>query len=77
MFVLNAFGLVEHLTPTVFAGGLDAEHRQIFGWEYDVVVALGVGEEEVGLLVVLGDGMLLKDKLVNDSWICLGNANIL
>ena len=41
------------------------------------MVALGVGEEEIGLLVVLGDGLLLKDKLVNDSWICLGNANIL
>ena len=77
MLVLDALGLVEHLTPAVFAGGFCAQHNQVVGGELQVVVALGIGEEEVGLLVVFGDGMLLKDKLVNDSWICLGNANIL
>jgi len=41
------------------------------------VVALAVGEEEVGLVVAFGHGLLLEDYLVNDSWIILENANIL
>lgn len=77
MLVLDALGLVEHLTPAVFAGGLDAEHRQIFGREYDVVITLAIGEEKIRLVVVLCHGLFFENNLVNDSWICLGNANIL
>lgn len=73
----NAVGLVDNLTPAVFARCLHAEHRQAVGGENDVVVALAVGEEEVGLVVVFGHGLLLEDYLVNDSWIILENANIL
>lgn len=77
VLVLDALGLVEHLTPAVFARCLHAEHRQAVGGENDVVVALAVGEEEVGLVVVFGHGLLLEDYLVNDSWFILENANIL
>ena len=75
MFVLDSLSLVEHLTPAVFTGGLHTEHCQIFCREYNVVVALGIGKEEVGLVVVLSDGLLLEYLFINYSWYCLENVN--
>ena len=73
----NAVGLVDNLAPTVFAGRLGSEHCQILGWELEIMITFCIGKKEVGLLVILGDGLLLEDYLVNDSWIILENANIL
>ena len=39
---------------------------QIVG-EYDVVVALGIGKEEVGLVVVFSDGLLLKYNFIGSE----------
>ena len=45
--------------------GAGSKHGQILGRELEIVITLGIGEEEVGLLVVLGDGLLLKYEFVS------------
>lgn len=73
MLYLNAVGLVDDLTPTVFTCRLSTKHCQFLSWELEIMVALDIGKEEVGLLVVLGDGLLFK--YINKSWIFLENVN--
>ena len=75
MLYLNTVGLIDNLAPTVFAGRLCTKHCQFLGWELEVMVALGIGKEEVGLVVVLSDGLLLEYLFINYSWYCLENVN--
>ena len=74
MLFLYLFGLIEYLTPAVFARCLYSQHGKFIDRKRKVVVALAIGKKEVGLVVILCHCLLLK--YINNSWLFLESVNI-
>ena len=68
---------VKNLAPAVFTGRFSSKHYQLVCREHVIMIAFTIRKYKIGLLVVFCNSLLLENKIVNDSWICLGNANIL
>ena len=67
VFVVRPVCLVQNLTPTVFARGFCAQHRQQITWEGHSVVAFAIREDEVRLFLFLRDDLLFKHQFVSSK----------
>lgn len=74
---IDSVCFVNDLTPSVLTCCLGTKYSKVFRREFEIVITYTIREKEVWLLFVFSYNLLFKDQIVNDSWIILGNANIL